>query len=127
MVLLHLNRRLRRELGPKRLITLYAIGPSYERTVFRTKRAGDLLDYAWNPWYGSWMVPEVPGMEASQLGPAAVDLQRTSTTRILDLATRTRAEGYGAMIAYDLRALDSTAAVSALAQGLYGSPAERLA
>lgn len=116
---------LRRELGRDRLITLYAIGSSAERTVFRNRRAGDLLDYAWNPWYGTWMVPDVPGMEASRLGPAAVDVRRTPTGQILELARRTSTEGCGVMIAYDVGAQDSTEAVSAMTRGLYGVGAER--
>lgn len=116
---------LRHRLGRGKLITFYAIGPSYEHTVHGRKRAGDQLDYAWNPYYGSWQEVEVPGMTRRQLGPGAIDVHTTSTARISELARRTAEEKWGAMIAYDLGADDSTAAVSAMTKELYGKAAVR--
>lgn len=116
---------LRHRLGRRRLITFYAIGPSYEHTVDGRRQAGPLLDFAWNPYYGSWQEVEVPGMPRRRLGAAAVDVRTTSPARIRELAQRTATEGWGAMIAYDLGDVDSTAAVSAMTQGLYGTAAVR--
>lgn len=115
-----------RRLPADKLITLYDIGPAAERTEHDGVRLGDVLDYAWNPYYGSWRPPQIEGMEPSRLAPAAVDITATPVDRAVELARRTVEEDYGALITYNLTDADHTEMVSALALELYGTPAVRL-
>ncbi|MGP5387579.1 endo-beta-N-acetylglucosaminidase H [Brachybacterium tyrofermentans] len=110
---------------PNRLITFYVIGPSAERQEFEGRRVGDLVDYAWNPYYGSFLDFPVPGLPRSQYGAAAVDLgsSTTSPELVRDLARRTADGGYGAFVTYQLQAGDQTELVSAMTEPLYGSGA----
>lgn len=110
---------------PKRLITFYVIGPSAERQVYQGRRVGDLLDYAWNPYYGAFADFDVPGLPRAQYGAAAVDLRPGSDTTpelVRDFAERTRDGGYGAFVTYQLQPTDQSELVSAFTEPLYGSP-----
>ncbi|MGP5640186.1 endo-beta-N-acetylglucosaminidase H [Brachybacterium tyrofermentans] len=108
---------------PNRLITFYVIGPSTEHQEFEGTRVGDLVDYAWNPYYGSFLDFPVPGLPRSQYGAAAVDLgaSDTSPELVRDLAERTADGGYGAYVTYQLQTGDQTELVSAMTEPLYGS------
>ncbi|WP_219721980.1 endo-beta-N-acetylglucosaminidase H [Microbacterium aurantiacum] len=116
----HLVDELRQRLGDDKLITLYNIGPAAEATEFDGIRAGDLLDYAWNPWYGSWDVPQIPGMDAGQLAAGAVDLTRTPQATAAAFAERTVEEGFGALVTYNLTAGDHSGYISSLTEPLTG-------
>lgn len=111
---------LRDRLGPDKLITLYNIGPSYTLTDWQGTGAADNLDYSWNPYYGSWNPPQVPGMTRAQFGAAAVDLTQTSQSRAVELAQRTVDEGYGVYVTYNLTAADHSAYLSAVTERLTG-------
>lgn len=110
---------------PNRLITFYVIGPSAERQEYDGRRVGDLIDFAWNPYYGAFLDFDVPGLPRSRYGAAALDLGSGSTTPELvgDLARRTVDGGYGAFVTYQLQGGDQTELVSAFTEPLYGSPA----
>lgn len=116
----YLVEELRDRLGPDKLLTLYNIGPAAEATEYDGVRAGDLLDYAWNPWYGYWDEPQIAGMEKDQLAPAAIDLTRTSQTRAQAFAERTAAEGFGAVVTYNLTAGDHSDYISSITEPLTG-------
>lgn len=113
---------------PNRLITFYVIGPSAEHQEYDGVRSGDLLDYAWNPYYGAYIDFEVPGLPRTQYGAAAVDLGSGSTTPedVRALAERTVSDGYGAFVTYQLQEGDQTELVSAFTEPLYGSSAHRV-
>lgn len=98
----YLVHALRNRLGSDKLITFYDIGPSSDATEYKHMYAGDLLDYAWNPYYGSWKPPVIEHMGAERLGAAAVDLSRTSAATTTRLAQRTVDEGYGMFVTYNL-------------------------
>jgi hypothetical protein len=57
---------------------------------------GDLLSYSWNPFYGSWNPPAVPGLAKAQLSPAAIEIEGTPASTAGGLAEQTVASGYGA-------------------------------
>ncbi|MGN8025394.1 endo-beta-N-acetylglucosaminidase H [Microbacterium sp. 22242] len=116
----YLVKELRTKMGPHKLITLYNIGPASETTEYQGISVGQLVDYVLNPWYGSWEVPQLSRIDASKLGPAAVDLNRTPVDTAAEFAVRTKAEGYGAYVTYDLRAGDHSAYVSAITEPLTG-------
>ncbi|WP_431805864.1 endo-beta-N-acetylglucosaminidase H [Microbacterium paraoxydans] len=116
-----LTTALRDRLGPDKLITLYAIGPSYTTTDFTQFDAGAVIDYAWNPYYPTYDAPTVPGLEdRSRLGAAAIDLSRTDAATAEDFAQRTVDDGYGVYVAYNLTATDQSAYLSGITQALKG-------
>lgn len=111
---------LRARLGDDKLITFYKIGEAAQATEYDGIRAGDLLDYAWNPWYGTWRVPTVAGMDASQLAPGAIDLSATRQSTAAAFAQRTAAEKYGAIITYNLTSRDQSGYLSSITVPLTG-------
>ncbi|SDS17314.1 endo-beta-N-acetylglucosaminidase H [Microlunatus soli] len=115
-----------RERLPDKIITLYYIGPSSTRLSFDGVNVGDLIDYSWNPYYGSWLVPDVPGLSPAELGPAAVAIADTDTTTAAALARRTLNEGYGVYLTYNLPDTDVHDYLSTFTQPLYGSDANYL-
>ena len=116
---------LRDRLGPDKVISLYAIGPSYTTTDFTLFDAAGVLDYAWNPYYPTYDAPTVPGLEdRTRLGAAAIDLSNTSAATAEDFATRTVADGYGVYVAYNLTATDQSAYLSGITEALKGEATE---
>jgi hypothetical protein len=112
---------LRDRLGPDKIISLYAIGPSYTTTDFTLFDTDSVLDYAWNPYYPTYDAPTVPGLDdRARLGAAAIDLSQTSPTTAADFATRTVADGYGVYVAYNLTATDQSAYLSGVTEALKG-------
>ena len=105
---------------PDKLITLYYIGPSSQRLSYGGVNAGDLLDYAWNPYYGTWGVPNVPGLGKPELAPAAINIQGTSASTAASLASRTVSQGYGVFNTYNLGSADASAYLSNVTRNLYG-------
>ncbi|GAT71739.1 conserved domain protein [Microbacterium sp. HM58-2] len=116
----YLVEELRERLGDDKLLTFYKIGEAAEATEYDGIRAGDLLDYAWNPWYGYWWVPETAGMDASQLAPGAINLTATSQGTAAAFAQRTADEGYGAIVTYNLTAGDHSGYLSSITEPLTG-------
>ena len=102
------------------LITLYDIGETAETLQQAPAATLDTLDYIWNPYYGQFNPPQLPAVDRSRLGAAAVDLNQTPVTLAADLAARTVSEGFGVFVSYDLRAGDHSAYVSAVTRELYG-------
>lgn len=111
---------LRHRLGPDKLITFYNIGPSSERTVYRGFKAGWLIDYAYNPYYGAWQPPQIPGMRQHQLGAAAVDLTRTDNALAIEMAQRTVRERFGIYVTYNLTDQDHSGYLSGITLALKG-------
>lgn len=113
---------LRDRLGPDKVISLYAIGPSYTTTDFTLFDAAGTIDYAWNPYYPTYDAPTVPGLEdRARLGAAAIDLSQTPATTAADFAERTVQDGYGIYVAYNLTGTDQSAYLSGITEPLKGS------
>ncbi|WP_255305024.1 endo-beta-N-acetylglucosaminidase H [Microbacterium sp. 3J1] len=116
---------LRDRLGPDKIISLYAIGPSYTTTDFTLFDAAGVIDYAWNPYYPTYDAPTVPGLEdRTRLGAAAIDLSNTSAATAADFADRTVADGYGVYVAYNLTATDQSDYLSGITQAMKGEATE---
>ena len=113
---------LRAEL-PDAVLSFYDIGPASDSLATTDPAVNAQLDYAWNPYYGSWRVPAIPGLGKQQLSPAAVDIQATSASTSAALAQRTVDEGYGVFLTYSLPGGDRSAFVSSFTQPLYGQDA----
>ena len=118
----YLVKSLRKRL-PDKLITFYNIGPAADHLSYGGLRVGDMVDYAWNPYYGSYDAPVIDGMGPAKLGAAAVDLNNTSTSTMKSFAQRTKTDGYGVYVTYDLRAGTYSSVISSFTRELYGSPA----
>jgi hypothetical protein len=116
---------LRELLGQDKLITFYNIGPSAQRTDDGDRHAGDHVDYAWNPYYGTWAPPSITGMSKAQLSPAAVSIYQTSASQSAEFAQRTLDEGYGVFLTYNLGDQDATDRISPFTRVLYGASATR--
>ncbi|MEV0282737.1 MULTISPECIES: endo-beta-N-acetylglucosaminidase H [unclassified Kribbella] len=117
----YLVQALRQKL-PNKLITLYDIGPASDRLSYNGVSIANTFDYAWNPWYGTWMVPSGPSDKA-RLSPAAVSITATSSSTAASLAQRTVDEGYGVFLTYNLTSTTSASYISAFTNKLYGSSA----
>ena len=116
---------LRDRLGPDKIISLYAIGPSYTTTDFTQFDVASVLDYAWNPYYPTYDAPTVPGLDdRTRIGAAAIDLSQTSAATAADFASRTVADGYGVYVAYNLTATDQSAYLSGITEALKGEATE---
>jgi hypothetical protein len=115
----YLVQALRQKL-PNKLITLYDIGPAAARLSYNGQSVAETFDYAWNPYYGTWSVPRGPSAK-SKLSPAAVHINVSSNAA--SLATRTKAEGYGVFLTYDLGSTNATSYISGFTNPLYGSNA----
>jgi hypothetical protein len=105
---------------PDKLLSFYNIGPSASSLASSSATIGAQLDYAWNPYYGSYSVPQIPGLTASHLSPAAVNIQGTSSSTAASLATRTVSDGYGVFMTYNLPSSDVHSYVSSFTTPLYG-------
>jgi len=113
---------LRTEL-PDAVLSFYDIGPASDSLATQDPAVNAQLDLAWNPYYGSWRVPAIPGLTKQQLSPAAVDVQATSTSTTQALAERTVREGYGVFLTYNLPDDDRSAFVSTFTRVLSGQDA----
>ncbi|SOC88332.1 Chitinase [Curtobacterium sp. 314Chir4.1] len=108
---------------PSKLLSFYNIGPAASSLSSSSSTIGSKLNYAWNPYYGSYSAPSIPGLGKSALSPAAVDIQNTAQSTAVSLASRTVADGYGVFMTYNLPGGDKSAYVSAMTQKLYGQAA----
>ncbi len=118
----YLVQALRNDL-PDKVISLYFIGPSSTSLSYSGIEVGDLLNYSWNPFYGSWNVPVVPCMTQAQLAPAAIEIQGTPASTASGLAEQTVADGYGAYNTYNLPDTDVSQYISSFTKPLYDSDA----
>jgi len=107
---------------PTKLISLYNIGPAASRLSYGGTDITSKFDYAWNPYYGTWGVPNI-ALPKSGLSPAAVQIAATSTSTAASLAQRTVSEGYGVYLTYNLGAADSHTYISSFTKPLYGKDA----
>jgi hypothetical protein len=107
---------------PSKLITLYDIGPAASSLSYGGTDVTHDLNYAWNPWYGSWMVPSM-SLPKSDLSPAAIEIGATSTSTAASLAQQTVSNGYGVYLTYNLDGSDEHSYISSFTQKLYGSAA----
>lgn len=108
---------------PGKLISFYDIGPASSALSQSSSTIGSQLDFAWNPYYGTYSAPSIPGLDKSKLSAAAVDIQNTPQSTAVSLAQRTKADGYGVFMTYNLPDGDVSPYVSSLTQVLYGQAA----
>ncbi|WP_454801055.1 endo-beta-N-acetylglucosaminidase H [Mucilaginibacter phyllosphaerae] len=110
-----------RQLMPTKIISFYFYGPASSRLSFNGVTVGSKVDYSWNAIYGSYSVPNVPGLAKSNLGPAAIDIQSTGASTAASLATQTVNNAYGIYLYYNLPNTDVHTYLSSVSNALYGS------
>jgi hypothetical protein len=109
-----------RELMPTKIISFYYYGPAASRLSYNGVTVGSKINYSWNAVYGTYSVPNVPGLAKANLGPAAVQITATSAVTAAALATRTKTDGYGIYLTYDLPNTNSSSYLSNISNVLYG-------
>lgn len=112
-----------RQLLPNKIISFYDYGPAASNLSYNGVTVGSQVNYSWNAIYGTWSVPNVPGLAKSQLGPAAIDITSTSQSTATSLAQETVSNGYGIYLTYNLTDADTHAYISGFTNALYGSNA----
>jgi len=110
-----------RQLMPNKLISFYYYGPAASRLSFNGVTVGSKIDYSWNAMYGTYSVPNVPGLPASNLGPAAIDIQATSSSTASSLATQTKNNNYGVYLYYNLPNSNVETYLSSVSNVLYNT------
>uniref|UniRef100_A0A942SZM7 GH18 domain-containing protein n=1 Tax=Neobacillus citreus TaxID=2833578 RepID=A0A942SZM7_9BACI len=108
---------------PGKLISFYDIGPASSALSSSSSTIGSKLDYAWNPYYGTYSAPSIPGLGKDRLSAAAVDIQNTAQSTAVSLAKRTKTDGYGVFMTYNLPDGNVSSYVSSMTQVLYGQAA----
>ncbi|MGU3411630.1 endo-beta-N-acetylglucosaminidase H [Microbacterium sp. M1A1_1b] len=108
---------------PGKLISFYDIGPASTSLSASSPSIGSKLDYAWNPYYGTYSAPSIPGLGKDRLSAAAVDIQNTPQSTAVSLAQRSKADGYGVFMTYNLPDGDVSPYVSSFTKVLYGQTA----
>ncbi|WP_316845937.1 endo-beta-N-acetylglucosaminidase H [Pedobacter psychrodurus] len=109
-----------RQLMPNKIISFYFFGPAASRLSFNGVTVGSKVNYSWNAIYGSFSPPNVPGLTKANLGPAAVDIQATSSSTAASLATQTINNAYGIYLYYNLPNNDVHTYLSSISSNLYG-------
>ncbi|MBB6128067.1 endo-beta-N-acetylglucosaminidase H [Mucilaginibacter lappiensis] len=109
-----------RQLMPNKLISFYFYGPAASRLSYNGVTVGSKVNYSWNAIYGSYSVPNVPGLAKSNLGPAAIDIQSTSSSTAASLATQTVNNSYGIYLYYNLPNTDVHTYLTSVSNALYG-------
>ncbi|WP_082036020.1 endo-beta-N-acetylglucosaminidase H [Pedobacter lusitanus] len=112
-----------RQLMPNKIISFYNIGPSASNLSYNGVTVGSKVNYAWNPYYGTYSAPSIPGLTKSQLGPAATDIMATSVTTATTNATKTVKDGYGVYLYYNLTSTNKATYLSSISKALYGGQA----
>jgi hypothetical protein len=110
-----------RQLMPTKIISFYYIGPSISDLSYNGVTIGSLINYSWNPYYGTFAVPNVPGLSNADISPAAVDLGSTSASEAQSFATQTISGGYGVFLTYDLSSTSIQSYLSGISNILYGT------
>jgi hypothetical protein len=109
-----------RELMPNKIISFYYYGPAASRLTYNGVTVGSKVNYSWNAVYGTYSAPNVPGLAKANLGPAAVQITATSASTAASFATRTKTDGYGIYMTYDLPNTNSSTYLSGISNALYG-------
>ncbi|ASK32451.1 chitinase [Chryseobacterium sp. T16E-39] len=114
-----------RDLLPDKIISFYNIGPSASNLSYNGVTVGSKVDYAWNPYYSTYSAPNIPGLDNAHKGAAAVNVNPgtstfTSSSTATNYAQRTKDDGYGVFLCYDLGSTNIASYFSGATNVLYG-------
>ncbi|WP_455810581.1 glycosyl hydrolase family 18 protein [Pseudomonas graminis] len=107
-----------RLLLPDKIISLYATSSAIDGLRTTTPELGSKLSYAWNPDYGTFQPPEIPGLDKPYLAAASIDLGNRFAD-IQSLAQKTVEESYGMFMTYNLVNGDHSRLLSEFTRELY--------
>jgi hypothetical protein len=111
-----------RQLMPNKIISFYYYGPAASRLSYNGVTVGSQINYSWNAIYGTFSVPNVPGLTAASLGPAAVNITATSASTATNLANQTKNGNYGVYLWYNLPNNDVSGYLTNVSNVLYNQP-----
>lgn len=95
-----------------KLLTVYNIG----YTGFSSYAK---INYMWNPWYGSYGIAP-SGLGNAKWAAQAIDM-KSPGGNVQSYAARSRTDGMGAILCYDLRNTDMSATMTQIARGATGN------
>ncbi|QXD01136.1 glycosyl hydrolase family 18 protein [Klebsiella sp. PL-2018] len=109
-----------RNIMPNKIISLYDIGPAGYSMRTAPPDIAAKLNYAWNHDYGSFNPPEIQvNGGKTHLAAAAIELGKTPSYKVEELAEKTKDEGYGIFLTYNLKGGDRSKELSLFANILY--------
>lgn len=108
-----------RNIMPNKAISLYDIGPAGYSMRTAPLDIGAKLNLAWNHDYGSFNPPQIQGIGKSHLAAAAIELGKTPSYKVAELAEKTKDDGYGIFLTYNLKGGDRRKEISVFADILY--------
>ena len=109
-----------RRLMPDKLITFYNIGESSRFTSYNGVEAGSILDYSWQPFYALYNASGLPeGLPTEKYSASAINISVNPLATALDFASRTKQDGFGAYMMYNLTDIDYTFYLNAVSEELY--------
>jgi hypothetical protein len=108
-----------RALLPNKIISFYYYGPAVSRLPYNGVTVGSKVNYSWNAVYSTYSAPTVPGLAKANLGPVAVQITATTASTAASFATRTKTDGYGVYMAYDLPNTNSSTYLSGISNALW--------
>lgn len=109
-----------RNIMPNKAISLYDIGPAGYSMRTAPPDIAAKLNYAWNHDYGSFNPPEIQVNGGKRhLAAAAIELGKTRSDTVVELAEKTKDEGYGVFLTYNLKGGDRSKELSLFANILY--------
>jgi hypothetical protein len=109
-----------RTLMPSKIISFYFIGPASTSLSYKKVTVGSKINYSWNPYYGTYAAPVVPGLTKTDLAPAAIDISSTTAASAAALAKKTVKNTYGVFLCYNLSDSDSHVYLTSVTDALYG-------
>lgn len=102
----------RAAIAPGKLLTVYDIGYSSFSSFTN-------INYMWNPWYGSYGGTPA-GLGNAKWAAQAIDM-KSPGGNVQSYAARSRTDGMGAILCYDLRNYDMSATMTQIARGATGN------
>ncbi len=116
-----------RQRMPDKLITFYNIGASSQATSFNGVDAGSILDYSWQPFYNFYSGNGIPaGLPKEKYSASAINISVNPLSSALDFARRTKADGFGAYMLYNLTNDDFTNYLDDISKELYDQGTTRV-
>ena len=113
-----------RKLMPTKIISFYNIGPSSYNSSYNGVTVASKVNYVWNPYYGQYFAPYIPGLSNNQLGAAAIEIDpginQTDISKATNFAAQTVKDGYGVYLYYNLTNSDVHTYLSSISNALYG-------
>lgn len=96
-----------RRLMPDKIITWYQVKDQSPKGFCEGKSAGELLDYAYNAYYGQWREgwKDITNLSTAQYGPYPLDIKK-GVYALGSTMNRLKRGGYGVNVLYNMHVYD---------------------